>query len=816
MLLSSLVGIKAVFQRWLQNISASEALAGALTAAALIFYFYQELFLGLTYLETDQLFSYLTHMYQIFSASDPLEAMRWNRNMVFGHSYTEAHFLSVFRFPDAILFRFLRLDSAVLALNIFNFSLALISTYSLTRIFGFKRESSLLTAVVFVFSGIITSNYCHQTDTAMMLWLPVLLLGLEWAGKKASWTRVFLFTALFANNLSFGHLQFSAYVLLAVIIYFFFRKDFWVDNRRLFYRGLLLLPLGLFSATPYLLPVLQQFFELRGQGISTYHDVGEFARNPLSLALLYLAPSSIAWDLPHLHDPPLFQLHSLLIAFYVGCLPVIWLLIPIHTSRIYVPENLGGLKKFAWILVSISWLMFLAGFEFAGSSLLTIINKLPFFGWFHHHTRIIFLGSFGMALLAGITFERILADPRTSLPKRAWAPFYFLLVGASVIWIFDAGVAHSWGLEFWGELSKRLDFSLQRELSFLGLPILLSFLALALLKAWQKELLSRPLFVTLIFLHLLTDLLLFAFPFKRLRNLEDLLVPTPITRELQLQDHRLLSISPPELFYARPLAPTDRVPALAFSLNQLFQVQEVGGFVTPSLPQNHYQFFDFMGARVPLRPDGYSVPRYPEVEQIVPLARRASVSHLLLPGAGKLETLIERSSFAGLTLYQLQETRPRVSTINLVHLEPDNNSALMWLEKGNSNLAEAVVVASPQAIPQTKFNSAEVKILTETNTQITLQIENNESAFILLTDRIDSRWRAYRDGRELPIFATDGIFRGAVVPPGKANVEFIFQAPLFEIGLLLRKIFWLLLIISLFMPVYSRWCQYRGLNRPSQ
>ena len=131
-------------------------------------------------------------------------------------------------------------------------------------------------------------------------------------------------------------------------------------------------------------------------------------RNPLSLLLLYLAPFSIAGDLPHEADPKMLSLNSGLVAFYIGLLPIV--LVGLGLSKWSALER--KLRIYFASLIVIAWVFFLAGMHWNSWSLQYVLNHIPVLNWFHFHTRFIFVASFASALLAGFGVDALLQNSK--------------------------------------------------------------------------------------------------------------------------------------------------------------------------------------------------------------------------------------------------------------------------------------------------------------------------------------------------------------------------------------------------------------------
>lgn len=79
-----------------------------------------------------------------------------------------------------------------------------------------------------------------------------------------------------------------------------------------------------------------------------------------------------------------------------------------------------------------------------------------------------------------------------------------------------------------------------------------------------------------------------------------------------------------------------------------------------------------------------------------------------------------------------------------------------------------------------------------TPNELKMRVTTSARGLLVLTDTYYPGWRAQIDGAGVPIYRTDGTFRGVVVPPGRHVVEMRFVSRSFEAGMALSVLFWLL------------------------
>ena len=87
--------------------------------------------------------------------------------------------------------------------------------------------------------------------------------------------------------------------------------------------------------------------------------------------------------------------------------------------------------------------------------------------------------------------------------------------------------------------------------------------------------------------------------------------------------------------------------------------------------------------------------------------------------------------------------------------------------------------------------------------RVVIHVAGDAEALLILTDANYPGWQATIDGQPTPIYQTDVLFRGVIVPPGNHEVEFVFQPSTFWIGLAVT-VAGLFILISLIGLLFLR------------
>jgi hypothetical protein len=69
----------------------------------------------------------------------------------------------------------------------------------------------------------------------------------------------------------------------------------------------------------------------------------------------------------------------------------------------------------------------------------------------------------------------------------------------------------------------------------------------------------------------------------------------------------------------------------------------------------------------------------------------------------------------------------------------------------------------------------EAQVISDTSTRVRVAAEMKTPGLLVLADRWDEGWRAYRDGQPVPIRRTNHVLRGVELPAGHSTVEFCYE-----------------------------------------
>jgi hypothetical protein len=104
----------------------------------------------------------------------------------------------------------------------------------------------------------------------------------------------------------------------------------------------------------------------------------------------------------------------------------------------------------------------------------------------------------------------------------------------------------------------------------------------------------------------------------------------------------------------------------------------------------------------------------------------------------------------------------------------------------------------------TEGPTGQAELLTDEPSRVSARADLAAPGYLVLADRYDDGWRAWSEGRELPILRADGIFRAVALPAGSHLVTFVYDPWWLKLGFAISALALLaavaLLVRSAFMP----------------
>ncbi len=137
-------------------------------------------------------------------------------------------------------------------------------------------------------------------------------------------------------------------------------------------------------------------------------------------------------------------------------------------------------------------------------------------------------------------------------------------------------------------------------------------------------------------------------------------------------------------------------------------------------------------------------------------------------------------------LYENRAVLPRAFLARRVRVIRDPSKILPALLEGDLDLAQEAVVEQPIALePNDGGDPGAVSFQELTPEHIQIEVNASYPALLVLNDNYYPGWNAYLDGTPTPIYRTNYLVRGVLVPAGSHRVEFRYEPTSVRLGLAL-------------------------------
>jgi len=171
--------------------------------------------------------------------------------------------------------------------------------------------------------------------------------------------------------------------------------------------------------------------------------------------------------------------------------------------------------------------------------------------------------------------------------------------------------------------------------------------------------------------------------------------------------------------------------------------------------------------------------------QLPPVLDMLGVRYVIFRGVPFPKT---RPLFQGEDYWVLQNPRalPRTFVPRRVEVLTNDATRVAKLESPDFNPREVAYVEAPVTLPGDCRGTAEITEEIPTRVKISARMET--PGLVVLSDLWDRGWRAYLDGRAVPILRANHAVRGVIVPAGAQTLEFRYEPASFALGLKLAAL----------------------------
>jgi Bacterial membrane protein YfhO len=404
-----------------------------------------------------------------------------------------------------------------------------------------------------------------------------------------------------------------------------------------------------------------------------------------------------------------------------------------------------------------------------------LIYATPVIGKLREIDRAIVLVAFALTMLAAIGMQRLIETP--VVPQKRMSRISLLVVAAATVLIplcvvlFARQLAVRVGMDLQPKEVENL--ALQRPNAFV--PLALSCASAALLVWWSRRPPGAPAQAFAVGL-VLIDMAVYAAGFN----------PTTDPQIYQRDPDVLAVFRADRTLFRKATFLTDNDPdnrtaqeTLAVSWGMVYGIEDINGF--NSLQPRRYTDYLF-GPNVEDVSYGYLMnERLLQPES--PVLSALNVKYLLVRVGREPHSIGRtfRQVYANdrVRVYENTQVYPRAYFVETVRSERDPSVVLRTVTAAGFDGRRVALIeaAQPPALRPTSAAAAPatVSFANDTPNQITLATSTAESRFLVLSEMYFPGWRAYVDGVETPIYQTNYLFRGVVVPPGQHTLVFAYR-----------------------------------------
>ncbi|MEM8536106.1 MAG: YfhO family protein, partial [Chloroflexota bacterium] len=688
------------------------------------------------------------------------------------------------------------------------FAIAGIGTYLFARSLGLWQMAACVAAIAFMFSGFLATRVVHLSILSGAALLPLVFFCVERA-LRAGNARWFVIAALVVALQAFaGHPQVPIYTALALGLYTLVRAlERMISFRQ--WHWILVFPLQL--AGIYMLGYLFAAIQL-----VPWVELGSFSPRASEASFDFIFRSSMQGDnwllflFPYLYgslnvgmyaDQPMdipTAIKTWEHSAYVGILPLALAVIGLfglaqlprrkervqHNQRTTVrllPETTVAADYRRWFSILFFGLLLAVGVIMATGDqtpFAELIYATPALGRLRAVERAIILAAFALTMLAAFGMQRIV-EPGPS-GRRIVLQLELLLV-AIIVPLVPLGIVY---FADHPTLQNILDLqpgdiaNLQISRLNILIPIQIA-LVTALLLCWWIIRIPSGFSKSLALALLLVDVGSYAALFNPIKEPQLYDESPGVVTFLEEDD---------SLYRKATFLETDQIETelargvLAVSWGMVYGVEDINGF--NSLQPRRYTDYLFspqvedvsygkLSNEALLQPDNPVLPSLNVKYLLVPQE--------LQPNLGSTFEQVYEDELV--RVYENTTVYERAYFVDRVEVVSDQQAVLETVTAAGFDGQQTALVetVSPLAISEAT-GEATVSITDHTPNQTNLSVSTTEERLLVMSEMYFPGWHAYINGEETPIYRTNYLFRGIVVPEGEHTITFEYRPNSLIIG----------------------------------
>jgi len=659
----------------------------------------------------------------------------WNPYSFSGNPHLGNYQSAVFS-PFNILFFVLPFRDAWSFLILLQPLLASFFMYFLMREFKVTKSGSLLSSVVFMFSGFMVVWMAYGTLSMAISFLPLCLLAIEKSFKKPKIFWLLILSLSFPLSFFSGHFQTSLYFLIFVLLFFIFKSFQTRDIKKIFFVFFAIV-LGFIICFPQILPSIELYrYSVRSQS---------FIQKGWGIPFQYL----ITVVAPDFFGNPVtrndwFGYYAEWSSF-IGVVPLFLAFLALFAKKKVLP-----------LFFFIVGIFFLAlAIE---SPILQVISflKIPVLST-STPTRIIVLFSFSFAALSGFGLDNLKSVVTEGKFKKTILPF---LLSGGLIFL-------AWILLFVLKVLPSDKMLIAKRNLFL--PTLLFFFAFisVFISIKYKKLIA----LTVLFL------LLYA-SFDSLRFVTKWMPFDP--KERIFADIPIIAAIKDNIGYGRYFGNLGDQVTTYYGISSIegydpLYIGRYGEFIQSAsggrfeeaqrsvAKLNRYgkytdRVLDLLGVSIFFHP-------IPDTKQ--------GWAYPVWEKTGKYSIAYEDNKFQ---LFKNNTALDRATLFYDYQVIGDSKKLLETFYSDNFEFRKILLLEENPKLKKTEEEGkGETKILSYKPNKIDIKVKSNREGLLFLSDNYYPKWKAKVNGKSAKILRADYSFRAVVVPRGESLVEFTYS-----------------------------------------
>jgi hypothetical protein len=164
----------------------------------------------------------------------------------------------------------------------------------------------------------------------------------------------------------------------------------------------------------------------------------------------------------------------------------------------------------------------------------------------------------------------------------------------------------------------------------------------------------------------------------------------------------------------------------------------------------------------------------------------ATQNRITLPSGPVPESdyvLVDTTVFNWYRLFRNTKALPRYYFSSGVQVVRDESERLNMLNAANFVSRRATVLENDPPVKIDNCSPEAVRVVTYMPTLVRLGANSPGHCLLVASDTFDSGWKAYSDGKEVPVYVANELFRAIYLAPGAHEVEMRYEPAVLRAGI---------------------------------